>query len=487
MSIKALFVDSNENYKESTAGVYELTEFKSSAGAGSESKPALLNASGYANDLLNLATINHNSLLNGGGNAHIDWTITGAEDVHDDRIPSSAVTQHVASIDHDSLLNFVANEHIDWTGASAGTIDPTNYPSAVLIDGSRDLTAVLEYDTNKTFTNDVALVSKKYVDDQVAALGTSAEWLNSVLDRYDPTTALPSTPSTGDRYLSTATANGWTVDYIYEWNGSTWDETIPSTGTYVSVDDEPDLLYYYGGSSWTAKSVAVTTASLGVKRVSDDFQLDYSSGKGLALSGNSAYVQAGDLVGEGLATTGSDPDKNIVIDWSTAFNDSKAVKASDLSSTSNGLGASIIGSEDAGGYYATGTVEGQLQEIGATLAVGVGGQEYTLSGTVAKGDPVYISANNTVTKYSDITVAEVVVGLAATGQTGGTLKVLANDQILTSVLGGSAVAGKKYFWSGTGWVSVTTGFSAGDHIWLGGVAKNGSDVAVEVAFVRVAG
>ena len=26
----------------------------------------------------------------------------------------------------------------------------------------------------------------------------------------------------GDRYIAKVTANGWTANYIYEWNGATW-------------------------------------------------------------------------------------------------------------------------------------------------------------------------------------------------------------------------------------------------------------------------
>lgn len=66
-----------------------------------------------------VAAIDHDSLLNFVAAEHIDWSATGAEDVHADRIAEGAVTQHVGAIDHDSLLNFVANEHIDWTAASA--------------------------------------------------------------------------------------------------------------------------------------------------------------------------------------------------------------------------------------------------------------------------------------------------------------------------------------------------------------------------------
>ena len=45
-------------------------------------------------------------------------------------------------------------------------------------------------------------------------------WIEPVKEQYDPSVALPSNPSQGDRYISTATANGWTKDYIYELSGT---------------------------------------------------------------------------------------------------------------------------------------------------------------------------------------------------------------------------------------------------------------------------
>jgi len=54
----------------------------------------------------NLTTdIDHDALTNYVANEHIDWTVTGAADIHDDRIGSTSVTQHVALINHNSLLN----------------------------------------------------------------------------------------------------------------------------------------------------------------------------------------------------------------------------------------------------------------------------------------------------------------------------------------------------------------------------------------------
>lgn len=55
--------------------------------------------------------VNHDSLLGFVAAEHIDWSVTGAEDVHADRIGATAVTQHEGAIDHDALLNFVQNEH----------------------------------------------------------------------------------------------------------------------------------------------------------------------------------------------------------------------------------------------------------------------------------------------------------------------------------------------------------------------------------------
>jgi len=54
----------------------------------------------------------------------IDWTAdAGANNIHDDNILASSITQHEGLIDHDALLGFVDNEHKDHTAISitAGT------------------------------------------------------------------------------------------------------------------------------------------------------------------------------------------------------------------------------------------------------------------------------------------------------------------------------------------------------------------------------
>lgn len=67
---------------------------------------------------------------------------------------------------------------------------------------------------------------------------------------YDPSSGLPSSPSLGDTYIATATANGWTEDYVYSWDGSAWSEIVPVEGWLVWIKNE-DKFYKYDGSDWS--------------------------------------------------------------------------------------------------------------------------------------------------------------------------------------------------------------------------------------------
>lgn len=97
--------------------------------------------------------------------------------------------------------------------------------------------------------------SKQYVDNQVAALGAAAEWKESVLS-IELNSANIVSPSTGDRYLINGVGASDFLGHdneIAEWNGSAWVFEAPTVGTYVSVDDVANGIYYFGGVSWTKK------------------------------------------------------------------------------------------------------------------------------------------------------------------------------------------------------------------------------------------
>lgn len=72
-----------------------------------------------------------------------------------------------------------------------------------------------------------------------------------VLDWHDPTAGLPVAPTVGDRYISEATANGWTQDYIYEWDGSAWVESVPEEGWAV-WDLFSLILWMFFSGGWMA-------------------------------------------------------------------------------------------------------------------------------------------------------------------------------------------------------------------------------------------
>lgn len=105
--------------------------------------------------------------------------------------------------------------------------------------------------------------NKDYVDSLLQGL----DWQESVLSQVNFVTSEPATPNTGDRYINTATGNSSlttqavTVNYIYEWNGSTWTESIPTEGFAAWVEDE-DVLYVFNGTNWVKFGTTVTHGNL---------------------------------------------------------------------------------------------------------------------------------------------------------------------------------------------------------------------------------
>jgi len=219
------------------------------------------------------------------------------------------------------------------------------------------------------------------------------------------------------------------------------------------------------------------TASLGVQLVGQDFRASLLASGGLKLTGNDIGIEPADFAGEGIVDDGAD---NLAIDWSTAFNDSKAIKASDLSSIVNGFGASIIGVEDAADNFIGADIESVLTEL-HTLAVAAGDDAlYTVgAGGVTKGDLVYISSNNTVLPYATITGDDFVVGIAmSTESAAGSVAISRFDELLAGVLVG-AVAGTEYYWTGSA-LTASPSFIGNENVWMAGVAVNATDLSVEV-------
>ena len=376
----------------------------------------------------------------------------------------------------------------DSTGSAAASTVHTAFP---LLAGGRSFTAIQRYDATKTYTNDYEIVDKKYVDDLVASAVTLGEWQNSVLNIQTDNTLDPGeSPTTGDRYVLTDVANlhanfgsisGVADDDIVNFNGSAFVVAYtPTVGARVGNDAQTDRLYFFSGSAWSAVYFESTTASLGCKKSGFDIQADLLASGGLKLSTNSLCVEPNDFAGEGLVDDGSD---NLAIDWSSAYNDSKAIKASDLYSTASGKGASIIGIYDTAGLYDAANVEAALAEV-MNVAKEGSGITYTADGSgVTKGDLVYISANNVVSVLSDLTVDSNCVGLAlSTAGAAADVKVARLDTLMLGVLT-TATFGTVYYWDGSA-ISSTIPSATNSNIWMVGTAKNATDLSVEVKHLR---
>ena len=224
------------------------------------------------------------------------------------------------------------------------------------------------------------------------------------------------------------------------------------------------------------------TGSLGVKLSGADFQFDYLSGGGLKLAGNQARVEPGDFAGEGLKDDGSD---NMAIDWSVTFDDSKAIKASDLNSVSAGRGASLIGVQDAAGKLNSDDVEAALEEI-YDIASASATNEISLTTTAAinKGDLIQVNGNDSCKKL-DVTAAASpgAVGIAKNSYAISTLADLVQDgEIIKNVLT-AASAGAKVYWSGT---ALTTSMpsTSGSHVFQVGRAINATDLYINIEYIK---
>jgi hypothetical protein len=96
---------------------------------------------------------------------------------------------------------------------------------------------------------------------QISSVVQGIDWKESVISFFDPTAGTPVGPTTGDRYISEATANGWTLDSIFQWNGASWDETVPNEGAAAWVEDE-DTNYTFNGTNWVKFGTTVDHVNL---------------------------------------------------------------------------------------------------------------------------------------------------------------------------------------------------------------------------------
>lgn len=264
---------------------------------------------------------------------------------------------------------------------------------------------------------------------------------------------------------------------------------VNANGDYTEANgyETADFINTSAGAGDAGKPIVLDAGGHVDATMINDADIDHGSIGGLGDDDHTQYILvAGTRAFTGDQSMGGNQLTSVGDPVTTTIDGASddAVPMSFLASTASGEGASTIGIEDVGGYFAGNSVESALQALAADIAEGKDYVEYTVgTGGVTKGDLCYISANDTVLPYSTITDAHRGIGLAATTESAAsTVRVLANDEVLTGVLT-AATAGTPYYWDGT---NLTTSISAtsGSHIWQCGVAKNATDLHTEVRFIK---
>jgi hypothetical protein len=126
--------------------------------------------------------------------------------------------------------------------------------------------------------NDQALVYdaglSKYV---LKDIFLDVSWQKPIISFLNFTTSEPASPTTGDRYVNTVTGSGsvstgetFTINYIYEWSGAAWTETIPLQG-YTLVNNDDSLIYNFNGTSWVAASSGALPSNVALKNAANTF------------------------------------------------------------------------------------------------------------------------------------------------------------------------------------------------------------------------
>ena len=304
----------------------------------------------------------------------------------------------------------------------------------------------------------------------------------------------PASPNTGDRYLigkkNTDVATGdWAGNEkrLTEWDGAAWQyEADPDNGTTVFIEDENARYVFnsddFATGEWVLFATGVVEYGDGLIQTGNRVDVDNSPNGGLKFISAQLAVEPSDFAGTGLQDDGAD---NLEVDfaaWPGEEGATLAVASSTLTATSS---AGFLGADPASVTQSNATtVQGQLDDISTAINELELGVEYTFTDIAAAGTLVYVSGNNTVTTYPITGVTLKPIGVTSTTSiaTNQLINIVKTNDFVAGTLT-AATAGAEQFWTGSTW-SQSAPSASGEAIVSGGVAKNSTDLDVNVRFVR---
>lgn len=456
MSKKFVFVDANGDYTEASA--YEIADhINVSTGVADAGKPIVLDSNGKIDpSMISFDSFDWKRPVRVASTAAIDLTAPGA------------------TIDGVTLSNGDRVLVKDGSTVNSGTLSVDN--GIYIFNGAASaMTRVTDLDENSE------LVSGTVVAVQEGT--THADQVYMI---------------TTDGTLTVGTsAFRWDILPVNTFSGG---NGIDITNNVISVDllDTGSGLHFAGGGSDELAIQFASTFTIDAADALAPKASDYASttnGKGASIVGvedASAYYTGNNIesvlneleaqIGGATSSTYDFTENNVLADNDAIYPalNKLDLKFGDLASTANGEGASLVGVEDAGGNYTATTVEGVLAEIADKL---IDRDCATAGENITVGDLLYFSANNTVSKYSNISVSQRAVGIALETKTSGQEVCYARwDEVAVGAFVGGT-AGTRVYWDGTQ-LTTTLPATAGQYVWQVGILKNATDVLATVEFIK---
>lgn len=434
MSKKFIFVDANGD-KEESGGAFETADhINTSAGVGDAGKPIILDAAGKIDStMIDFGAIDHGGLSGLGDDDHMIYTkadgtraFTGTQSMGNFKLTSVA-TPTAAN----DAVNKAYADSLRTENGMKGNVD-------VATTGNITLTGEQTIDGTLTSASRVLVKNQTDPTENGIYVSAAGAWTRSEDMDNSPTAEI---------------VNGVLIPRVQ--NSASGQDSqsfyISSVGTGVDsvhtigVDDIDFDLYTTSTQLTPGDGIDISTNIVAV---------DLLASGGLKIVSTELAIEPADFAGTGLVDDGAD---NLAIDFSTLFNDQKAVAAQDINSTTNGEGASIVGIEDPSAYYTGTNVEVALDEIEAQIGGATSTTfNFTENNVLVDNDVIYTALNKLDLKFGDLASTNSSEGASLVGieDSAGNYTATDVEAALAEVFELASVSTGETALAGTGGVSV---------------------------------